>query len=93
MSGDETCAQLMFEQESILVVMTAHHGEGRGCCLVSATGDSLQCGRFLLAPLSGNKEGSKSRMVLRVRPTLTQLPTSIIYTPMDSTYSQPMSGV
>ncbi len=41
-----------------------------GCCLVRATGGSLPCRRYLLAPLTGNKEESKCLMVLRVKPSL-----------------------
>ncbi len=33
---------------------------------------SLSCGRYLLASLTGNKEGSKGIMVLRVKPTPTR---------------------
>ncbi len=56
-----------------------------GCCTVRATGGLLLCGRFLLAPLTGNKEGSKGIIVLRVRPTSTRFPTNSLYTPMDNT--------
>ncbi len=44
-----------------------------------ATGGSLPCGRYLLAPLTGNKEGSKGLMVLRVKPTPTRFPTNSLY--------------
>ncbi len=43
-------------------------------------GSSLTCGHFLLAPLSGNLQGSMAIIVLRVRPTPTRFPTSILYT-------------
>ncbi len=46
---------------------------------------SLPCGRYLLAPLTGDKEGSRSLMVLRVKPTPTRFPTNSLYTPMDNT--------
>ncbi len=36
--------------------------------------------RYVLVPLTGNKVGSKGLMVLRVRPTLTLFPMSILYT-------------
>ncbi len=42
-------------------------------------------GAYLLAPLNGNKEGSMSLMLLRVKPTPTRFPTNILYTPMDNT--------
>ncbi len=45
---------------------------------------ALLCGRYLLFPLSGNKEESKELIVLRVRPTPIRLPISILYTTMDS---------
>ncbi len=35
-----------------------------GCCPVRTTGGSLPCERYLLAPLTGNKEESKGVMVL-----------------------------
>ncbi len=38
-----------------------------------------------LPPFTGNKEGSKSLMILRVKPTPTRLPTNSRYTPMDNT--------
>ncbi len=44
-----------------------------------ATGGSLPCGRYLLAPLNGNKEGSKGFMVLRVKRTPTLFPTYSFY--------------
>ncbi len=55
-------AHLVFEQEPFHV--------GRiGCCPVRATGASLPCGRYLLAPLTG----SVGVMVLRVKSTPTFL--------------------
>ncbi len=45
----------------------------------------LPCGHYLLAHLTGNKEGSKGLMALQVKPTPTRFPTSILYTPMDDT--------
>ncbi len=47
-----------------------------------ATGGSLPCGRYLLAPLNGNKEGSKCLVVLRVKPTPTRFSTNSLYTPL-----------
>ncbi len=54
---------------------------------------SLPCGRYLLAPLNGNKEGSKCLMVLRVKHTPTRLPTNSLYTPMNSTPLHSISSV
>ncbi len=53
----------------------------------------LLCGRYLLAPLTGNKEGSKSLMVLPVGPTPIRFPTSSLYTSMDSTPLHSISSV
>ncbi len=39
----------------------------------------------LLAPLTGNKEGSEELMVLGVRPTHTRLPINALYTTVDCT--------
>ncbi len=60
-------------------------GPRQGCCPLRASGDSLPCERYSLTSLIGNKEGSMSLMVLRVRPTPTWFPTSIHYTPLDNT--------
>ncbi len=46
---------------------------------------SLPCGRYLLAPLTGNKEGCKCLIELRVKPTPTRFPTNSLYVPMDYT--------
>ncbi len=43
------------------------------------------CGSYLLAPLIGNKEGSKGFMVLRVKFTPTRFPINNLYTSMDNT--------
>ncbi len=43
-----------------------------------------QCRRYLLAPLTGNKEGCKKRMVVRVGPTPIRYPVSSISSPMNS---------
>ncbi len=40
---------------------------------------SAPCGRYLLAPQNGNKEGSKCLMVLRVKHAPTRLPTNSLY--------------
>ncbi len=56
-------------------------------------GGSLPCGRYLLAPLTGNTEGSKCLMVLRVRPTSTRFPTNSLYTPMGNTPLHSISSV
>ncbi len=75
-------AQFVFEQWSILLGRVFHLGRSHGCCPVRAKGSSRPCGRCLLAPLTGNKEGSMERMALRVRHTPTRFPISIL-----STYS------
>ncbi len=64
-------AQLVFEQQCILVGRIFLPERSHGC--------------FLLSPLTGNKEGSKSLMVLRVKATPTRFPTINLYTPMDNT--------
>ncbi len=51
------------------------------------------CGRFLLAPLSGNKEGSKRLIDLRVKATPTWFPTNSLYIPMDNTPMHPIPSV
>ncbi len=48
-------------------------------------GGTLSCGRYLLAPLTGNKEGSMVFMTLRVGHTSTRVPKSIPYTPVENT--------
>ncbi len=50
----------------------------------SHRGSLIPCGRYLLASLTGTKEGSKGLMVLRVRPTPTRFPTNSLYIPMDN---------
>ncbi len=79
-----------FEQKPILVGRIFRPGCSHGCCLVHATGthyraDVIACGRYLLAPLTGNKEGSKSLMVLGVKSTPSRFPTNSLHTPMDNT--------
>ncbi len=70
-------SQLMFEQQDF--------PSSLGCCPIHATGGSLlPCGRYLLASLTGNREGSKGIRVLRVKPTPTWFPTNSPYTQMDS---------
>ncbi len=54
-----------------------HSGRRHGYCLVRATGASLPCGRYLLAPLTGNKDGSKAVTAPRVRPTPNRFPINI----------------
>ncbi len=51
------------------------------------------CGRYFLGSLTGNKEGSKGLMVLRVKPTPTRFPANNIYTPMDNTPMHSISSV
>ncbi len=48
-------------------------------------GGLLPCGSYLLAPLTGNKKGSKGLTLLQVKPTPTRFPTNNLYTPMDNT--------
>ncbi len=64
---------LVFEQQPILFGRTFHPLRSRGCCPVRATGCSLPCGRYYLAPLTGNKEENKELLVPHVRPTPKQL--------------------
>ncbi len=73
------------EQQPILVGRIFHP--------VRATGGSLPCGRYWLAPLTGNKEGCKCLLVSRVKPTLTRFPTNSPYTPMDNTPLHSLSSV
>ncbi len=54
---------------------------------------SLTCGRYLLAPLTGNKEGGDFLMVLRVRFTPTGFPTNSLYISMDNTVLQSTSSM
>ncbi len=46
---------------------------------------SLPCGRYLLAPSTGNKEGNKGLMVFRVWPTPIGFPANSLYTPIENT--------
>ncbi len=48
-------------------------------------GDHYSHATLSLASLTGNKEGSKGLMVLRVKPTPTRFPTNVLYTPVDNT--------
>ncbi len=64
-------ADIVFEQEPILVSRIFHPGRSYECSPVHTTGGSLTCRRYLLALLTGNKEESKGFMVLRVKPTST----------------------
>ncbi len=83
----------MFEQKPILVGSIFHLGRSHGCCPVRGTGGSLPCGRYLLATLTGIKDGSKGLMVLRVKPTPTRFPIKSLYTPMDNTPLHSISSV
>ncbi len=82
-----------WKRRPILVGRIFHPGRSRGCCPVRATGGPLPCGRYLLAPLTGSKEGSSSLMVLRVKPTPTRFPTNSLYTPMGNTPLHSISSV
>ncbi len=84
---------MVFELQPILVGRIFYPGRSHGCCPVRATGGSPPCGRYLLAPLNGNKEGSKCLLVLRVKPTPTGFPTNSLYTPMDNTPLHSISTV
>ncbi len=64
-------AQLVFEQEPILVSRIFHPGRSYECSPVHTTGGSLTCRRYLLAPLTGNKENSKGITALLVKRTPT----------------------
>ncbi len=66
-----------------------HPGRSHGCCPVCALWGLLPCERCLLAPVTGNKEGSKSR----VKPTPTRFPTNSRSTPMDNTPLHSISSV
>ncbi len=68
--------------------------ERHRCCPVRATGGSLPCTGCLLAPLAGNKEGSKAAMVRRVRTTLYRFPANILLSSVDNTplRSMPSGG-
>ncbi len=59
--------------------MTFHPGRSHGRSQDEATGGSLPCGRYYLAPLTGNIEGSKGLMVLRVKPIPTRFPSNSLY--------------
>ncbi len=54
---------------------------------------SQPCGCYLIAPLTGNKEGCMGLMVLRVKPTPARFPTNSRYTPMDNTPLHSISNV
>ncbi len=45
----------------------------------------LPCGRYLLTPLTENKEGNMGLMALWVRPKPTRFPTNILHIPLDNT--------
>ncbi len=68
----------------ICVGKIVHLGRTHECCLVRTTGGSLLCGRYLLAPLTGNEEGSFELVVIRERPKPTRILTNIHLTPADS---------
>ncbi len=84
-------AQLVFEQQPNLVGRIFHPRQIHGCCPVRATGGSQLRGRYLLASLTGNREGSL--MELRVKPTPTRFPTNSLYTSMSNTPLHSMSSV
>ncbi len=51
------------------------------------------CGRYLLAPLTRNKEGSKGLIVLRVKPTPSRFPINSLYIPLGNTLLQSIPNV
>ncbi len=53
----------------------------------------LPCGRYFLVPLTGNKEGSKSLILLRVKHAQTRFPDKNLYTPMDHAALHSISSV
>ncbi len=50
---------LTAETAGSLVGRISHPRRSHGCCLARATGGSLPCGPYLLAPLTGDSDGSK----------------------------------
>ncbi len=60
----------------ICVGKIVHPGRSHEC--------SLPCGRYLLAPLTGNEEGGFGLMMIRERPKPTRILTNIPLTPADS---------
>ncbi len=74
-------AKLVCEQTPILVGRNFHSERSHGCCPVGSTGGSLRCGRYVLALLAGNEKWSKELMVIRVRPTPTRFPTTVLNAP------------
>ncbi len=71
----------MSEQWPILVGTICHPGRSHEWWQVCATGDPLPCGRYTLAPLNGNFEGSMGLVVPRVGHTQPPFPTNILYKP------------
>ncbi len=65
--------EMVFEQDWI-----AHLQQGYGRCTVRTTESPMPRGRDFLALLTGQKGWSMGLMVLRVRPTSTQFPASIL---------------
>ncbi len=51
---------LVFERKPIHIGRIFHPGRSRGFCPVRATGGSLPCGRYLLAPLTGTKKEARA---------------------------------
>ncbi len=60
---------------------------------VRVAGGSLPCEHYLLAPLTGNKEGSKGLMVLRGKPAPNRFPTSLLCILMENTLLLSISSV
>ncbi len=74
-TGNGGLSYSVFEVEPILVGRIAHLARSHEYCSLRTTGDSLLCERYLLAPLTGTKEGNMRPRVLRARPTPTRFPT------------------
>ncbi len=76
-SHQDRRAWLGFDQEPILVGWIFYPGRNhRG---------SMPCGCYLLAPLTGNREGNMWLILFWVWPTPTRFPTSIFYILLDNT--------
>ncbi len=85
--------QLVFGQQPILVRRILHPSYSQGRCPVSATGGSLAHGLYFLVPLTGNKEGNKSLILVRVKHAPTRFPAKNPYTPMAHTALHSISSV
>ncbi len=64
-----SCKRVGYEKQATLVRRIVDPGRNHKYCPVRATGNSLPCERYLLAPLIGTKEESKEQMVVVPGPT------------------------